>query len=638
MCRFMSHAPVLTAHPLAPLDADEIRCATAAVLAGADDARVISCARREPDKAAYLAWRDGDDPARRAPAREALVVLSRAAGVEECVVALAAAAIVSRRLVPGARSPITPEDYEAAAACVLEDERVVRALRERGVEDLGLVQIDVLPSGALGHALEAEHRFGRAVAYLKKDPLDNAYARPIEHLIAFVDLDARVVLAVEEGERRSIPAADGDYRAGVVAPREDLRPFSVTQPEGVSFTVERGEVRWHRWTFVPAIDPQEGLVLHDVRYDGRSVLHRGSCAEMIVPYGEPDPMHNWRTYFDAGEYGLGASMNSLELGCDCLGEITYLDAWLSDQRGEPVRIANAICLHEEDAGVLWKHTDHATGHVEVRRGRRFVVNAMATVGNYEYAFRWYLGLDGTIEVEVQLHGIVSTIAVGGDRPPRGSNPIDEGLAAPHHQHLFCFRLDLDVDGVANTVHEVQAASLPAGPDNPLGNAFGPVVTALRTEREARRSADQHASRVWTVSGRRTNALGRPTAYRLVPGHGTATLLADPDSSVGRRAGFARHTLWVTPYRDEERFPAGAYPYARAEPDGLPVWSTDRPLEGEDVVLWYTIGVTHFVRPEDWPIMPMTKAGFSLEPVGFFDRNPTLDIPPAAGGCRHSERG
>lgn len=632
----MSDATTLTLHPFSPMTAGELRVATRAALAEADGARVVSCARREPDKQAYLAWRDG---AAAAPLREALIVLAGAAGIEEVVVELPDGEVQSRQVVPGALPPITPEDYEDAAACVLRDARVQQVLRERGVEDLELVQIDVLPSGSFGHGLEAGHRFGRAVAYLKKDRTDNAYARPIEHLIVYVDLDAHRVLEVEEGERRPIPGADGDYRAGVVPARDDLRPFSITQPEGVSFAVRGGEVSWHRWTFVPAIDPQEGLVLHDVRYDGRPVLHRGSCPEMIVPYGETDPMHNWRTYFDAGEYGLGSSINSLELGCDCLGEISYLDAWLSDHRGEPHRIANAICLHEEDAGILWKHTDHATGHVETRRGRRFVVNAMATVGNYEYAFRWYLGLDGTIEVEVQLHGIVSTIAVTPGDEPRGSNMIDEGLAAPHHQHLFCFRLDLDVDGTANSVCEVQAAAVPVGPENPLGNAFTPVVTPLRSESEARREADDGAARVWTVSSPRIGANGRSTAYRLVPGHGTSTLLAQPGSSVARRAGFAAHTLWVTPYRPEERFPAGAYPYGRAESDGLPVWSVDRPLEGEDLVLWYTIGVTHFVRPEDWPIMPMTRAGFSLQPVGFFDRNPTLDIPPSPGAacCHGAER-
>ena len=196
--------------------------------------------------------------------------------------------------------------------------------------------------------------------------------------------------------------------------RDDLRPIEVTQPDGVSFAVDGGELRWHRWTLVPAIDPLEGLVIHDVRFDGRPVLHRGSCAEMIVPYGEPDAMHNWRTYFDAGEYGLGACMNSLELGCDCLGEIHYLDAHLADHAGRPQRIANAICVHEEDAGILWKHTDHVSGASELRRARRLVVNAMATVGNYEYAWRWQFGLDGSIDVEVQLHGIVSTMALGDD--------------------------------------------------------------------------------------------------------------------------------------------------------------------------------------------------------------------------------
>ncbi len=108
---------------------------------------------------------------------------------------------------------------------------------------------------------------------------------------------------------------------------------------------------------------------------------------------------------------------------------------------------NAICLHEEDAGLLWKHSDELAGRVEVRRARRFVVNSMVTVGNYDYAFRWYLHLDGSIECEVQLHGIVSTMALAPGEQPAGSTIVDRGLAAPNHQHFFCFRLDLDVDGV-----------------------------------------------------------------------------------------------------------------------------------------------------------------------------------------------
>jgi primary-amine oxidase len=340
-------------------------------------------------------------------------------------------------------------------------------------------------------------------------------------------------------------------------------------------------------------------------------------------------MHAWRTYFDAGEYGLGACTNSLALGCDCVGEIRYLDAHLVDRAGRPRTLANAICLHEEDAGLLWKHSDELAGRVEVRRARRFVVNSVVTVGNYDYAFRWSLGLDGSIECEVQLHGIVSTMALAPGEQPSGSTIVDDGLAAPNHQHFFCFRLDLDVDGPCNSVREVESEAVATGPDNPLGNAFRAHVTPLRRESEARRDSDERAARVWhVVNPERRNRLGGEAGYRLMPMHGVATMLAQPSARVSRRAGFARHTLWVTPHEDAERYPSGRYPYGVPETSGLPQWSeSDRSLEETDVVLWYTVGTTHFVRPEDWPIMPAARAGFRLEPVGFFDRNPSLDIPP-----------
>ena len=407
--------------------------------------------------------------------------------------------MASELALPGVRSPITPEDYEAAAEAVRADPGWREALRRRGVEDVSLVQIDVLASGGFGLDVERGRRVARAVAYLLQHPGDNGYAHPIESLIAYVDVDECRVLELEEMDVKPIPMqSDGAYAAGTVPARDDLRPFSITQPEGVSFTVEGNEIRWYRWTLRAAIDAQEGLVLHDVRFDGRPVLHRASCAEMIVPYGESHPMHSWRTYFDAGEYGLGACTNSLALGCDCVGEIRYLDAHLVDRAGRPRALPNAICLHEEDAGLLWKHSDELAGRVEVRRARRFVLNSMVTVGNYDYAFRWYLHLDGSIECEVQLHGIVSTMALAPGEEPAGSTVVDRGLAAPNHQHFFCFRLDLDVDGVANSVREVEAESVPPGAGNPLGNAFRARVTPLARESLARRDSDEGAARVWHV--------------------------------------------------------------------------------------------------------------------------------------------
>ena len=420
--------------------------------------------------------------------------------------------------------------------------------------------------------------------------------------------------------------------------RDDLEPLEIVQPDGASFVVDGNHVRWSRWSFRVGFDPYEGLVLHTVGYhDGdrvRPVLHRASISEMVVPYGDPGPMHGWKNAFDAGEWGLGRMGNSLQLGCDCLGVIHYFDAVLSTEQGQPYAVPNAICLHEEDYGILWKHHDLHGGTDETRRSRRLVVSFIATVGNYEYGFYWYFYLDGNIQLEVKLTGIVSPMAIAPGEQPEFANVIAPGIAAPHHQHLFSARLDLDVDGPVNSVYEVEAEAVPPGPDNPWGNAFRPRVTPLASELAARRDTNAATSRTWRVVNEASrNGLDQPVGYKLVPTVSTPTMLASPDSSVGRRAGFARHNLWVTPYRADERRAAGEFPNQHAGGDGLPRWTAaDRSLVDTDVVLWYTFGVTHFVRPEDWPVMPVEYTGFLLSPFGFFDRNPALDVAPTTSSA------
>ncbi len=140
--------------------------------------------------------------------------------------------------------------------------------------------------------------------------------------------------------------------------------------------------------------------------------------------------------------------------------------------------------------------------------------------------------------------------------------------------------------------------------------------------------DPSRSRSWRIANHgRRNAVGQPTAYKLLP-TAVPTLLAHPESSVAQRAGFATHNLWITPFAPEERRAAGEYPNQHAGGAGLPEWTAqDRALVDADVVLWHTIGLTHVPRPEDWPVMPVEYTGFSLVPFGFFDRNPALDVPP-----------
>jgi primary-amine oxidase len=237
---------------------------------------------------------------------------------------------------------------------------------------------------------------------------------------------------------------------------------------------------------------------------------------------------------------------------------------------------------------------------------------------------------------MKLTGIMSTMAIEEGAELRHARRIGRQLAAPHHQHLFCFRLDFDVDGPANTVVEIEAEPCPAGPDNPLANTWIARETPIRRESEGVRDADPSRARHWEVRNPNVrNRWGEPVAYRIKPGHGTTRLLALDESAVTRRAQFAKHNLWVTAYDPEERKAAGDYPNQHAGGDGLPRFvAADRPLENTDIVVWLTIGSTHIARPEDWPVMPVEYTGFLLQPVGFFDRNPAMNLPPSNGHhCR-----
>jgi primary-amine oxidase len=632
----------LISHPLDLITEAEIAVTTALVRADPrfPEGAVFAHVRlHEPEKAAVLAFEPGDPVDREI---EALVVPHGELYAIEVIVSVSAGEIRSWTVHEGMRPALLFGESYNAIEGVKANPEWQAAMRARGIEDFDLVQIDPWPAGAFGSPHEQGRRISRCISFVRESPTDNGYARPVEGVIAFFDQGNNEVLEVVDFGVVPLPPEHGSYLPDDVGPlRTDLRPLDVVQTQGPSFTVDGNFVQWQRWSFRVGFDPYEGLGLHQLTYlDGdraRAILHRASVTEMVVPYGDPNPMHGWKNAFDAGEWGLGRMANSLRLGCDCLGEVFYFDAVLANEQGDPYTVEHAICMHEEDYGILWKHNDQRAGTDEVRRSRRLVVSSIATVGNYEYGFYWYLYLDGNIQLEVKLTGIVSPMAIPLGDAPEYANVIAPGLAAPHHQHLFCARLDFDIDGTENSVYEVDAEPLPAGPDNPWANAFRARMTRLESELCAQRVVNAAASRTWRVVNEQVhNRLAQPVGYKLLPTMSTPTMLAAPESSVGKRAGFARHNLWVTPYSRDERRAAGEYPNQHEGGDGLPRWTAaDRSITDTDVVLWYTFGVTHFVRPEDWPVMPVEYTGFLLSPVGFFDRNPALDLAPSPDGVCHT---
>ncbi|MEU6645186.1 primary-amine oxidase [Saccharomonospora sp. NPDC046836] len=631
------------AHPLAPLSAAEITEVRKILETGGvlqETTRFSYVGLAEPAKTAVARYDRDRSPVDRLA--RALLLDIGTGEAEDVLVGITDRTVRSRTPVRSEHGqvPVLAEEHDVVREVMAADEGWRAALRKRGIDDPAHVYLAALSAGRFESIPDAGRRLVRVLAHWQPEPSTMVWAHPVDGLVAYVDLIERRVVEIVDTGVVPIPQESGDYDDPAVSGpmRTTQRPIEITQPEGPSFTLRDGELRWENWRVRLGYDMREGLVLHQIGFadDGRlrPIVNRASVAEMVVPYGDPGPIRFWQNYFDTGEYQLGRLANSLELGCDCLGEITYVDAVVADGNGEPVTLANAICIHEEDFGVLWKHTDPANGSRQTRRQRRLVISFFVTVGNYDYGFYWYLYLDGTIELECKATGIVFTAHYDERIAPYASQ-VAPGLAAPYHQHLFNVRLDMAVDGDINAVDEIEVERVPMGEDNPFGNAFTRSCRRLTSERAAQRMAAPERGRVWhIVNPQQRNRLGEAPGYALTP-QGLPTLVADEASAIHGRATFATKHLWVTRYDESERFPAGDLVNQSAPGAGLPAYTGgDRDLDGADLVVWHTFGLTHFPRLEDWPVMPVDRCGFTLKPVGFFDRNPTLDVPAPAGGHCH----
>jgi primary-amine oxidase len=628
--------PTVDRHPLSLLTAEEVEAARNILeregLVG-DDVRFAYLGLEDPSKRELY----GTDDLAAIDRRVRVFLLDVRTGASvDAVVNVTRMSVERQRiidLVAEGQLPVLLEEFDAIEDILAADENWCASLTARGLtaDD---VKVAPLSAGVFDYPDEDGKRLLRGLAFQKRHEGDHPWAHPIDNLVVFVDMIARRVDRIIDHGAVAIPVESGNYTDPEVSgpARTSLRVIDITQPDGPSFTLTGNELSWENWNLRVGFDAREGLVLHSLGFSDRDnkrhrpIMHRASIAEMLVPYGDPSPFRSWQNYFDTGEYLVGRDANSLELGCDCLGDITYLSPTIADDFGNPRVIPNAVCIHEEDAGILWKHTDEWAGSRETRRQRRLVISFFTTVGNYDYGFYWYLYLDGTIEFEAKATGIVFTVATPEENYPYASE-IAPGLSAPFHQHLFCARLDMMIDGPDNRVDELDVVRLPVGAGNPHGNAFTRSRRTFARESEAQRLAERQLGRVWEiVNPSSKNMLGQPVGFTLFP-EGNPVLLAADDSSIAARAAFATRHLWVTAYDQAERYPAGDFVNRSSAGSGLPRYtSADRPIDNTDLVVWHTFGLTHFPRTEDWPIMPVDRTGFTLKPTGFFDRNPTLDVP------------
>ncbi|RYP22164.1 hypothetical protein DL765_001812 [Monosporascus sp. GIB2] len=436
--------------------------------------------------------------------------------------------------------------------------------------------------------------------------------------------------------------------------RTDLKPINVVQPEGTSFNVHPDNlVEWQNWRFRVGFTPREGAVLHDVCYGNRPILYRLSFSEMTVPYGDPRPPFHRKQAFDFGDGGIGRAANNLKLGCDCLGAVHYFDVWVADKEGKPTLAKNVVCLHEQDNGIGWKHTNFRTERAVVTRHRELVIQFIATLANYEYVFMYKLDLAGGITVETRATGIVSVVPIEEGKMSGYGNIVSPGVLAQNHQHIFAVRIDPSIDSYTagdTAVVLEESHPVPMNPEtNPYGNGY--EIRRQRIERATYADAEPRCNRTVRMENvDKTNPIsGKNVSYKFAP-VATQLMLADDNSTQAARAPYAKHHLWFTGYRDGELWAAGEFTnQSRKEVGGVKAmverrdWFVDD-LEQADgsnghtngdasergqkstPVVWNVFGLTHNPRVEDWPVMPCEIHQFHIKPADFFTSNPALDVP------------
>jgi primary-amine oxidase len=548
------------------------------------------------------------------------------------------------------------EELTSVTDMVKKDKAFIEAMRRRGLEDLTFVDCYAIPPGYFG----TDEQKNRRVAYVNcqdSRQVRNAWTRQIEGVTAVVDMNEQKVLRVVDEGVVPIPSTSADYDpASIGRTREVPGPIRVEQPLGPGFRLNGYQVEWQKWRFHVRPDQRVGMILSTVTYrDGnetRPVLYQGHLSEIFVPYMDPSFAWYARNFLDAGEFTFGGLSKPLIQGRDCPGNAVYFDAIVAGDKGRPRVVPRTICLFERATGdPAWRHWDEDSGEgaSESRAKRDLVVRTAAVLGNYDYVFDWIFQQNGSIQVAVGATGIAEVRMVAEQKARKdadytggngnGTNHkeaeradaygrfVAPQIVAVNHDHYFNFRLDLDVDGSSNSllIDRLKLQTLP--PDHPRRSIWVRDPTLARQEADAKLHIKHETPSLWRViSSSRTNHVGYPTSYQLMPGKNCHPLLS-ADDYPRRRAGFIDHHLWATPYRPDERYAAGEYPTLSLPGQGLPAWtSKNRSIENTDIVLWYTLGMHHMVRAEDWPVMPVLWHSFELRPFDFFDRNPALDLP------------
>eukprot|EP00249_Psilotum_nudum_P022798 c28646_g1_i1 orf=138-2321(+) len=636
-------------HPLDPLTPLEIRRVREILINASlyveGKSRVYSVELREPEKQVVIDWM----PGLRLPPRRALVIVKTSGVVRSIVLEIESSRVVRDDIHLGPGQPkFLADEVIMATAVAMQYSPFVESVKKRGL-DLNEVKCLGLSPGWFGTGKEDGVRMSKVLCFYLNGTA-NFYMRPIEGILLAIDVDKKEVIWFEDKGEVPLARSEGtDYRLSTQTPpfQEKLRPISLEQHKGRSFTLQGNLVKWGSWEMHVGTHYRAGTIISQAYFQDpesnakRSVLYRGFVSELFVPYMDPTDAWYFRTYMDAGEYGIGNFVSSLDPLNDCPHNAVFMDGILVDSNGEPYIIPRMVCIFERYGGdISWRHTESPISEFDFREIRpkiTLAVRIVATVGNYDYTIDWEFQTDGLIRVQVGLSGVLMVKGSRFDRVEdlsRSGEQITGEMVAARtigvmHDHFITFHIDLDVDGTNNSFLRTQLQKeLVKSGDSPRKSYWVMNKRIAQTEEDARLLLDLYQpAEFLVIHADKTTRIGNPVSYRLVPGATAASLLSNIDPPE-IRAAFVDYQIWVTPYNRSEQWAGGFFVVQSHGDDTLSVWShRNRPIENTDIVMWYTVGFHHVPAQEDFPVMPTVSEGFQLKPTNFFERNPIIKTRP-----------
>jgi primary-amine oxidase len=630
-------------HPLNPLTSAEI-AATVDILKAEgkykDNYRFTEITLKAPPK--EQVWNFSFTGKAVTANRTSAFVILEGKQVIEGTVDLVTKKVLTWKEVEGAHGMILLDDFAAVQAAIEASPEYAAALLKRGIKDVKQVVSTPLTVGYFDgkDELKQDQRLLKVVAYLNTGD-GNYWAHPIENLVAVVDLVEKKVIKIEDAGVIPVPMKQTPFDGRDQGAAPNSKPLEITEPEGKNYTITGNTIHWQNWDFHLRMDSRVGPILSTVTYDDqgkkRKIMYEGSLGGMIVPYGDPDVGWYFKAYLDSGEYGMGTLTSSIERGKDVPENAVLLNSTIADFTGAAMTIPNSIAVFERYAGPEYKHQEMGQPNVSAER-RELVVRWISTVGNYDYIFDWVFAQNGTIGINAGATGIEAVKGVVSStmhddtaaEDTKYGTLIDHNIVGTTHQHIYNFRLDMDVDGEQNSLMEINPVIADNTAGGPRESTMQTETSIVQTEQSASQKFDPSTIRLVTNTNKE-NKVGNPVSYQLIPYAGGTHPIAkgaqfSEDEWLFNRVSFMDKQIWVTRYDPDQRFPEGKYPNRADSDTGLGQFtSDDQAIVNTDNVIWLTTGTTHVARAEEWPIMPTEWVYAMLKPWNFFDQTPTLNL-------------